>query len=232
MIRVNTGIEGLNEMTEGGIPQGHTVALLGPAGAGKTTFTLQYLWNGLVNDQTCIFISLEEDEESLLKTATNYKWDLQPYLDKEKLSLVKLDASHVSSSMGRLQSELPEIVNSIGASRVVIDPFTLLEMLFDSEAERRKNIFDICRIVGSTNATTLLTSEISREELHTSRYGLVEYVVDGVILLRRIRSKDTGRAQLTLEIVKMRWTDHSKEIKPYTITSEGIVVRTDLRVSL
>jgi KaiC domain protein len=232
MIRLSTGIDGLNKMMGGGIPLGHTVAVIGPAGTGKTTFGLQFVWDGLIRDQKCIFISLEEEEEALLKTALSYGWNLRPYVERGDLSLIKLDPADISTSMERLESDLPSIIASFGASRVVVDPFTLLEMLVVDEMERRRKIFELCRMIGNSGTTTILTSEVARDNPYVSRFGLVEYVVDGIILLHRVLSEDRSRAQLAIELVKMRRTDHSKEVKPYTITQKGIIVHSNLKISL
>lgn len=230
MIRVSTGIEGLDEMVDGGIPAGHTVLVIGPAGSGKTTFALQFIWNGLVKDEACMFISLEEDEPKLLKTASKYGWDFQRYIDKGTLSLVKLDAVDVSTTMTRLKSELPKIIDSAGVSRVVIDPFTLLEMVYGTDHDRRVQTFELCDIISKTGATTVITSEVG-ENGRSSWFGLMEYVVDGVIVLRNTPiTGNEDRIVFSILVTKMRWSNHAMDSKPYVITKEGIVVHSKAAV--
>ena len=222
MNRIRTGIDGVDRMTEGGFPEGHLIALVGPFGAGKTTFALQYIREGLANGETCMYLSLEEGEDRLIKTALNYGWDLKEHIESEELTILKVEASDITNSLSHLESSFPATIRSIGASRVVIDPFTLFEMLFEDEAKRRKNVFDLCDVISNTGATVLITSEVN-EERKGSRYGLVEYIVDGVILLRRT-SDDYGRVRHSIQVEKMRWSNHSNEIKPYEVTKDGFKV--------
>src|SRR5512136_1756955 len=91
--RLKTGIGGLDEMLQGGLPENHIVLVMGSFGTGKTTFGLQFLLEGLRNAEPCIFISLEEDKESILKNASSFGWDLSEVLDKKKLGLFKLEPS-------------------------------------------------------------------------------------------------------------------------------------------
>ncbi|MFQ6059917.1 MAG: RAD55 family ATPase [Thermoplasmata archaeon] len=76
---VKTGVEGLDELLGGGIPSGHVVAVLGGFGTGKTTLALQYIKRGLENGERCIFITLEESDDSIRENAKSFGWDLKEY---------------------------------------------------------------------------------------------------------------------------------------------------------
>ncbi|MBI4363199.1 MAG: KaiC domain-containing protein [Euryarchaeota archaeon] len=232
MIRVPTGVEGLDRLLGGGVPRGHTIALIGPPGTGKTTFALQFAATGLLHDEKCIYISLEEDEETLLSTATGYGWDLKNHRDRGTLQMLKLDPADIDTALTKLESELPGLIKSFGASRLVIDPYTMLEMLQEDVLMRRRRTFQLCNLAQEDGATVLLTSEVSPDNPFASRFGMLEYVADGVILLHRVMSEDQSKTQLAIEVVKMRRTTHSKEVKPYTISEKGIQVYSDLRISL
>lgn len=224
MNRVRTGVSGLDEMLHGGFPEGHIVLVMGSFGTGKTTFGLQYLVEGLRNEEPCIFISLEEDRDSILKNAASFGWDLTNAIEKKKLGLFKLEPSDAKTTITRIKSELPKFIKSFGAKRVVLDSVSLLNMMFLDENERRSNLFNLCQLLKSTGATTLLTAEVKDENPRSSRDGLAEYTADGVLLLQSEENREGGEIQLTIRILKMRRTAHSRRVKPYSITDKGIVV--------
>src|SRR3989442_15920819 len=88
---VLTGIDGLDEMLGRGVPTGHIITVLGSFGTGKTTFALQFLIQGLINGEKAIFISLEEDPESVIANAASFGWNLSPYIKSNRLQLVNLE---------------------------------------------------------------------------------------------------------------------------------------------
>lgn len=222
--RVKTGVPGLDEMLQGGFPEGHMVVLMGSFGTGKTTMGLQFLMEGLNDGEHCIFISLEEDKDSVVKNAASFGWDLSEPISKKKLGLFKLEPSDAKTTITRIRSELPKFVKSFGAKRVVIDSVSLLNMMFSDESERRSNLFNLCRLLRSTGATSILTAEVKDENPRSSRDGLVEYTADGVLLLQSDENRESGEVQLTARVLKMRRTTHSRRVKPYSITDSGIVV--------
>jgi len=224
MNRVKTGISGLDEMLQGGLPENHIVVVMGSFGTGKTTLGLQFLVEGLRQSEPCIFISLEEDKDSILKNAASFGWDLSPAIEAKKLGLFKLEPSDAKTTITRIKSELPKFVKSFGARRVVLDSVSLLNMMFTDENERRSNLFNLCQLLRSTGATSLLTAEVKDENQRSSRDGLAEYTADGVLLLQSDENKEGGEVQLTIRIMKMRRTTHSRRVKPYSITDKGIIV--------
>jgi len=222
--RVKTGISGLDEMLQGGLPENHIVLVMGSFGTGKTTLGLQFLVEGLRQAEPCIFISLEEDKDSIMKNAAAFGWDLTPALEAKKLGVFKLEPSDAKTTIMRIKSELPKFIKSFGAKRVVLDSVSLLNMMFSDENERRSNLFNLCQLLRTTGATSVLTAEVKDDNPRSSRDGLAEYTADGVLLLQSDESKEGGEVQLTIRIMKMRRTAHSRRVKPYSITDKGIVV--------
>lgn len=228
--KILTGIHGLDEMLGGGVPEGQILALMGSCGTGKTTLSLQFIWNGLKTGQKGVFISLEEDEESIRKNAGAYGWDIQPYLDSGDLTLVKLEPADAKTTIGRIKGELPDFIKNNGVKRVVFDSVSLLSMMFDSETDQRAGLFTLCNQIKGSKATAILTAEVKDDNPSVSRDGLVEYVADGVVLLRYKESADGSDVHLSLRIIKMRRCKHSRRIKPYTITNNGIIVHSETEV--
>jgi KaiC domain protein len=226
---VRTGVEGLDEMLGGGIPRGHVVALLGSFGTGKTTFALQFLMQGLINGERGIFITLEEDVESILKTADAYGWDLRSHTEGKAAALIKLEPADAKATATRVRSELPEFIKSFKAQRIAIDSVSLLSMMFPDEIERRTRLFSLCDQIRRTGATAVMTAEVKDDNPRSSRDGLVEYVSDGVISLRLVE-RTNGEVQPAVQIVKMRRLKHDRNIKPYSLTEVGAVVHTEAEV--
>ncbi len=226
-MRIKTGIKGLDDMMEGGIPQGHSVAIIGSFGTGKTTFAMQFLWEGLRNGEKGIFLSLEEDENSIIETAKSFGWDFEKYAN-DSLLIIKLEPEDAGSSVKRLEGEIPEVIREFKASRIAIDSVSLISMLFSSEEERRTNLFALSKSIKDSGATAIFTAEVDPKNPKVSRDGLIEYVVDGVILLTPVEMED--RIMLTLRILKMRRTKHSREVKPYEITSGGLEVLSEAQI--
>ncbi len=229
---LSTGVLGLDELLNGGIPENHIVVVYGGMGTGKSTFALQFAVSGLKKGEKAIYISLEEREKEIVDTAKSFGWDIEQYMQKdhETLKLVRLDPNDVKVTLNRFKNELPTTIKSFGAQRLVIDSITLFEMMFSEEASRRLNLFEMFDLIKETGVTTLVTSEVSTTDLNASRYGLVEYVSDGAIMFRTIRQDNLREAKLVCEVVKMRRRKHSRAIKPYVISNDGLLVHTDSEV--
>ena len=222
--RLDLGIEGLDAMIQGGIPTRSLLAVIGSAGTGKTTVGLQFLAAGLAADERAIFITLEQDRETILDTAAEFGWPFENYADSGALAVVDLDPVELAHSLDTIRSELPRLIQEHGASRLVLDSVSLLEMMYDDPARRRNELYDFARSLKSAGVTALLTSEASEQNAYSSRYGTVEYLTDGVLILQYIRTTEYQATRLGIEIQKLWNTNHSRELKPYEIDEAGISV--------
>ncbi len=221
--KVSTGVAGLDEMLNGGFPRGHIIALIGSCGTGKTTLGLQYLMAGLKASEPGMFISLEEDQEAITKNAAAYGWDVAPHVQSGALAVFKLDPSDAKAALARLKNELPAEIQKRGAKRLVLDSISLLNMLFESEAECRAQLFSLSQTIKKSGATAIFTAEARPDMPSVSRDGLVEYVADGVVVLSYV-DKEKNEVQLAIRVMKMRRTAHSRKVKPYSMGPKGIDV--------
>jgi len=223
--RVDIGIEGLDSMIQGGVPERSLLTTIGSAGTGKTTFGLQFLHEALEAGENAVFITLEESHDRIVNTATEKGWAFDEHEAEGRLAVIDLDPIEMANSLTSIRNDLPRLVEEFGASRLVLDSVSLLEMMYDDQATRRNEVYDFTRSLKRAGVTTMLTSEASEENAYASRHGIIEYLVDAVFILRYIRSSDDFReTRLAVEIQKIRDANHSREIKPYSITNDGISV--------
>jgi len=221
--RIDLGIEGLDEMVQGGVPERSLLVTIGAAGTGKTTFGLQFLRQGLRNGEKGVFITLEEDRSAVLQAAEEKGWPFEEYVENDALAVVDLDPIEMANSLASIRSDLPRLVHEFGAERLVLDSVSLLEMMYDDQAERRTEVFDFTKSLKEAGVTTMLTSEASEANPYTSRHGIIEYLTDGVFVLQYVRT-EFRETRLAVEIQKIRNANHSRETKPYEITGDGISV--------
>ena len=222
--RVEIGIEGLDEMILGGVPERSLIAAIGSAGTGKTTVGLQFLSHALENGERCVYITLEETSERIVDTADEKGWAFSDHVAAGDLAVVDLDPVEMANSLGNISSDLPDLVEEFGASRLVLDSVSLLEMMYDRAPRRRSEVFEFSRSLKNAGVTTMVTSEASTDSPYNSRYGIIEYLADAVFVLQYVRPSDFRETRLAVEIQKIRDANHSRETKPYEITDEGISV--------
>jgi len=222
--RIDLGIEGLDDMILGGVPERSLIGIIGGAGTGKTTFGLQFLNQALKQGERAVFITLEQTEEAVLSTAEEKGWPFRQYVEEDMLAIVVLDPVEMANSLASIRGDISRLIREFGASRLVLDSVSLLEMMYDHPAKRRSEIFDFTRSLKEAGVTTLLTSEASEDSSHASRYGAVEYLTDAVFVLRYVRTSNFEETRLAIEIQKIRDANHSRATKPYDLTDEGMSV--------
>ncbi|HMA04511.1 MAG TPA: KaiC domain-containing protein [Methanomicrobiales archaeon] len=221
--RISLGIEGLDAMLGGGLIKPSICALIGTYGTGKTTLSIQFITEGLANKEKCIYISLDERVEMLKQIMKSRGRDVGSYVNKS-LFLIKLDPTNFNLMINSIKEELFELIEKTGATRVVIDPISLFEGTFQSSVDRRLELIRFIEMMRDQPCTLLMTSETESNNPLMSRYGLIEYLVDTVILLRYYRPSDLTAVHLAVEVVKMRQSRHSREIKPFEIMQDQILV--------
>ncbi|RKD93416.1 KaiC domain-containing protein [Halopiger aswanensis] len=222
--RIELGVEGLDRMIQGGVPERSLMVAIGSAGTGKTTFGLQFLNHGLEQGDPAVFIALEESRQRVLDSALEKGYAFDEFLADDRLAIVDLDPVEMTNSLASIRNELPRLVDEFGAERLVLDSVSLLEMMYDDRAKRRNEIYEFARGLKEAGVTALLTSEAAAENPYTSRHGIVEYLTDAVFVMQYVRPDDFRETRLAIEIQKIRDANHSREKKPYELTADGISV--------
>jgi len=215
--RIKSGIPGLDPLIGGGFLKGHTILITGPAGAGKTIFCCQFIWEGLKNGEKCMYITFEEMPEEIKEDAAAFGWDFEKYEREGKLIITFKDPFQVTDITTRLENE----IRQQGITRVAVDSTSLLGLYFKDPNDVRRELYKLITALKNSGATSLLTAE-APEEGKISRFGVEEYVVDGVIYLKSVViGPQTGRS---LVVIKMRRTNIDNEIHPLEIDKNGVRV--------
>lgn len=216
--RVKTGIPGLDALLFGGIPTGSLTLLTGTCGTGKTLMSAQFLYYGARKGENGIFVSFEESPENIKANAKLFGWDFEKLEKKGKVLFVKYDPYHAED----IAEMLENAIRKTKAKRIVIDSISALGLYVRDTAEIRRMIFNMSSMLHRLGCTTLMISEILAEQKDLSRFGVEEFVADGVVALFYVR--DPSRYTRSLTVWKMRGSNHSQRLHPYKITHRGVVV--------
>lgn len=222
-----TGIQGLDEITGGGLPRGRPTIVCGGAGCGKTLFAAEFLVRGAAQfDEPGVFLSFEETDTELTANVKSLGFDLAGLVRRKKIVLdhVYIERSEIHETgeydLEGLFVRLNYAIDSIGAKRVVLDTLEALFAGLPNEAILRAELRRLFRWLKEKGVTAIITAERGDEQL--TRHGLEEYVSDCVILLdHRIHDQIATRH---LRVVKYRGALHATNEFPFLIGNEGFSV--------
>lgn len=217
--RIPSGIPGLDKLMEGGFVKGSTNLVSGSAGTGKTIFCAQFLLEGLKKGEVCMFITLEESAEDIINDVKRFDWDLQKYVSDGKLFLDFEDPFQLTD----ITSPLLDKIKEHKVQRVAVDSTSVFELYYKEPAEIRKQLFKLLTGLKEIGVTSVITSELPEEYKTLGKFGVEEFVVDGVIVLHYLGIGES--AYSSIQIRKMRRTKHEKDVYPMEIGDNGIVVK-------
>ena len=223
-LKVLTGIQGFDEITDGGLPRGRTTLVKGGPGCGKTVFALQTLVNSARRSKEAgVFVAFEEGTRQIVANAATFGWNL-PALEKKKLffldarlspEVVKAGEFDLIGMLSILQAKAQELQ----ATFIVFDGIdVLLELLDDPVAERRE-VYRIRDWLSKTGLTGIITQKVNVPD-SDDRHNLLQFMVDCVVVLRH--QVVDGSAFRNLRVMKYRGSGFSGDEFPITLTNEGL----------
>ncbi|MFW3146296.1 MAG: RAD55 family ATPase [Thermoplasmatota archaeon] len=222
-LRIHTGIPGMDDMIEGGFPFPSTILLAGGTGCGKTTYCLQFLFEGAKRGERGLYMTtLSEPTNWMLRFSSRYKFvnresiggdiiyfDLGPFLKTKYPPEDRYET---------LKKVIEEKIVEHMPQRIVIDPITAVGGLLKDTY--REFLFDISQSLKNWQAVTLLTGESTFEEPFPMEPA---YTADGIIILYNKEHQDGRRRYI--EILKMRGTDHIMGKHIVDISGDGLSVQ-------
>jgi circadian clock protein KaiC len=223
-----TGIRGLDEVTGGGLPRGRPTLVCGPAGSGKTLLAMEFLVGGITDfGEPGVFMAFEETREDLVANVASLGYDLAAF---EAEGMLVLDHVNVVASelveagdwdLDGLFIRLGAAIDSVGATRVVIDTIETLFGAFQDVATLRSELQRLFLWLKARGVTVVITGE--RGEGQLTRHGIEEYVSDCVIVLDHLVTEQTSTRRL--RVLKYRGSLHGTNEYPFLIGERGISVQ-------
>jgi circadian clock protein KaiC len=223
--KVPTGIQGLDEITGGGLPKGRPTLVCGPTGSGKTLLAMEFLVRGAMQfDEPGVFMAFEETAKDLTQNMASLGFDLKDLIARKKIivNFVYVERTEIEENgeydLEGLFIRLGRAIDSIGAKRVVLDTIESLFSGLPNPLILRAELHRLFRWLKEKGVTVIITAESGQETL--TRQGLEEYVSDCVILLdHRVKDQVSSRR---LRVVKYRGSTHGTNEYPFLIDEDGI----------
>jgi KaiC/GvpD/RAD55 family RecA-like ATPase len=241
--RVKTGIKGLDELIEGGLPQGYSFLLLGGPGTGKTTFGVQYLYKGASEfGENGLYVTFDEPPYSITTNSQRYGWNLSEEEKQGRFGFVDVSPIKRETKTGTfvpaalqqgflgaakfnlddVVSVISEVKRKVNAKRCVIDSISALTLQYKDEFEIRQQTLRLIKVLTEMDLTTIMLAENAEDRQDLTRFGAEAFLAQGVIVLHMYRVEESNVK--ALEVRKMRGAKHTDRLCPYRITAEGIEV--------
>lgn len=217
---LHTGVPGLDDLLQGGLPRGISVAVAGSSGTGKTALGMQYLIKGAQDyGDKGLFLSLEETPQQLIANARRFDWDIHALQEQEQIKILYVPLSKME--IDETIITLGELAKSFNARRLVIDSIYVFLSRIDNAAVLHEKFYSLVTYLNSLNCTTLLISP-AWELADNGKIEVIHSVVQGTILLKSNLLQNRRVRQL--ELYKMRGVNHAMGNHLLEINSSGIQV--------
>lgn len=226
MNRVKTGIPGLDEMLRGGfLPQ--TANLVeGAPGTGKSTLGMQFIYHGIVaHEEPGLILTFEEFPQQYYRDAASFGWDFRKLEQEGKLRIVMSSPEVSRVDLEQVEGRIERHVKDIGAKRILVDSLSHFTRISEEPARLRNIVYGFVNALKRYDLTSILTREsialLGEEDEEDNAFA---FMVDSYVLLRYVEIESALRRALL--VLKMRGSDHDKEIRQFAITGRGIELRT------
>ena len=220
--RLATGVPGLDEMLHGGIPKGYSLLVAGPSGSGKTVLAAGFIAEGVRGGEPGVIAVFEKRPAGYLRT-TELGRDLEQMMRDGRLAVVHLRP--LDLSVDEALCELQDTITRTGARRVVIDSLSGFEMAVSPgfREDFRESFYRLVGVLTNLGVTVMMTLEIE-DSYAELRLGPQEnaFLADGIVLQRYVEIE--GRLNRVMSVVKLRGSEHSKDLRFYDVTSQGLVL--------
>ena len=232
--RISTGVINLDEKVNGGFVEGTMNLVTGKTGTGKTAFCSNFIKQGAEQGEPGVYVTTEEREEDILEDIESmFGWDFKELEEQDKIRLLSIkpifpskDIDNINrlvrSYISDLLDQVRDAIDEVDADRVIIDSVSLIQMFIKDEYMARVALSSLLNNLRESGVTAVMTGTVPETSEGLSKAGIVEFLVDTVILLEFVPVAEEHKRTLTIR--KMRRTDHETEIFPFEISPQGIKV--------
>jgi circadian clock protein KaiC len=221
--RVSTGVAGVDEMLNGGVPRGDSMLVTGPSGSGKSVLATQFIAEGVEQGEPGVLVVFEEHPKEYIHRAEGLGFPLRKMIKAGKLEVMYLRPLDLSPD--ETLFEIREAAARVDAKRVVIDSMSGFELALAPtfRTDFRESLYRLVGALTGVGITVLTTMEIiqDRGELRFTP-NVISFLADDLLLLRYCEVD--GQIKKVMAVAKMRGSQHSKEFREYEITSRGFEI--------
>jgi circadian clock protein KaiC len=241
---LKTGISGLDNLfSAGGIPKGNSVLVAGGTGTGKSTLCRQICYNLISKGRKCMYVSFEESAERIERSMTNFGWDVKKFVSDGSFLIQKINPLDIlrmkfgsvggSGSATEISYKIKPLVipKDFQPDVIAVDSLTaIISASVSKEKNYRVYLQQLFNFFEETGATSFLITETEQIPNRYSDTGIEEFLADGILVLYNIQKKDAREG--AIEVLKMRYSGHQKNIVSMEITDHGIKVFPDKHVAI
>lgn len=223
IIRISTGIPGLDSLIDHGFKDGSSNLVAGNAGSGKTIFAIQFLLEGIRKGEPGIYVTFEERKEKTYEDMLSFGWDLQKHEDEGNFVFLEYTPEQVKKILVEGGGQIENIIERIKAKRIAIDSITSFSLLYEDELTKKEAALSLFDLINKWGCTAVMTSQQEREGAPGAEISAaLEFEVDSIIIL--YHSKMDGYRRRAMEILKMRGTKIPEKTYQLVIDSKGLKI--------
>jgi len=220
--RVSTGIPNFDKMIEKGFERNSINIIAGGSGSGKSIFAIQFLLEGIKRGEKVLYVTFEEKKQEFYENVKKFGWNLEELEKSGKFTFLEYSPEKVKMMIDEGGGSIESVILKNEIKRMVIDSITSFSLLFEDDFSKRQGLLGLLDIIRKWECTTLFTVQYDPSDKEDEEISSIEFEADSIILLYYVNIKNSRKR--LIEVLKMRGTNHSKEIHFFEIGKKGIKI--------